>query len=264
MAYKTCPQCNEEFKTYRLAAIYCGKRCADKAMINRTELICHQCGKSFLRENRRAKNKEHVFCTPGCHQEWMYGLSPEKTCPICETIFRPPTNHQEQIFCSQRCWYDYKTQSSDVPCDHCGKVKQVRKAKLTNQDKHYCSRACWRKSIQMEGNPAWNGGYAKYKGPNWEHQSLKCRKRDSFTCQSCYKVESTRPFHAHHRTPYRLFGKDWVRANDLRNLITLCDSCHSRIEQAIRINRIDTIPQNCRPLKSHLYLMPPQSWQRLY
>lgn len=260
MAIKNCPTCGNDFKTYRLAAIYCNKSCSDLAARNRTTLTCSWCSATFDGLNRRAKHK-NTFCNPACHKAWMDSLTPVKVCAFCSKEFRCLVGHKTQLYCSHQCWYKSKKTSQQVSCSHCGKLIEVIKFKIKTQSRYFCSRKCFDKANQGSGNAAWRGGHKKYKGANWEKQSLKCRTRDKFTCQSCGNNENGTSFAAHHRTPFRYFDGNYERANRLCNLVTLCTSCHSKIEWAITRHRIHTIPEHCRPLKTHLKLLPPANRQ---
>ncbi|MCS7055727.1 MAG: DEAD/DEAH box helicase [Thermoflexales bacterium] len=81
-------------------------------------------------------------------------------------------------------------------------------------------------------------------GPNWEQQRQAARARDGYRCVICGEPESPhRQHHVHHRRPFRAFGyvpgeNDFYRqANDLDNLMTVCPSCHAKIETAQPVNR---------------------------
>lgn len=76
-------------------------------------------------------------------------------------------------------------------------------------------------------SPNWRGGYAPYYGPNWREQARQARKRDGYTCQDCGKVQHRPALDVHHLVARQEFGADYVAANELANLITLCKSCHS-------------------------------------
>jgi DEAD/DEAH box helicase domain-containing protein len=71
-------------------------------------------------------------------------------------------------------------------------------------------------------------------GPNWIVQRNRARERDQFTCQVCGAVEMGRSHHVHHKVPFRTFPS-YLLANQLDNLITVCPSCHKRIELAVRM-----------------------------
>ncbi|BCX02740.1 MAG: hypothetical protein KatS3mg053_0678 [Candidatus Roseilinea sp.] len=81
-------------------------------------------------------------------------------------------------------------------------------------------------------------------GPNWEQQRQAARARDGYRCVICGKPESPgQPHHVHHRRPFRSFGyvrgenDRYLQANDLDNLMTVCPSCHAKIETAAPVNR---------------------------
>ena len=76
-------------------------------------------------------------------------------------------------------------------------------------------------------------------GPNWATQRDAARARDEYRCRRCNAPESaTMQHHVHHLTPFRTFGyargqnTNYLRANHLDNLITLCPTCHAIVETA--------------------------------
>ena len=86
-----------------------------------------------------------------------------------------------------------------------------------------------------KGRRPWNylDGRSKLVGParygdDWEAIRLLIYKRDNFTCQECGEKMSKFPFHIHHKIPF-LISFD----NSPKNLITLCPSCHRKIEAII-------------------------------
>ena len=77
-------------------------------------------------------------------------------------------------------------------------------------------------------------------GTGWKRQSDIVHLRDNYRCQSCGAPESGRAHDVHHRIPFRTFKDeqghpDTERANHIDNLITLCHSCHRRVEYAVRM-----------------------------
>lgn len=84
---------------------------------------------------------------------------------------------------------------------------------------------------KMRGRVPWNyiDGRSKILGParygrNWENIRKAVLIRDDFTCQHCFKINTTMDIH--HIIPF-LLTKD----NSLANLVTLCRKCH-RTEEA--------------------------------
>lgn len=82
-----------------------------------------------------------------------------------------------------------------------------------------------------ENHPFWRGGTDEYRGENWLEQREKARRRDQHRCQSCSATAKTlgEEPHVHHKIPFSEFN-DYVKANRLDNLITLCPSCHIKSE----------------------------------
>ncbi|MEK7786468.1 MAG: HNH endonuclease, partial [Chloroflexota bacterium] len=68
------------------------------------------------------------------------------------------------------------------------------------------------------------------------------RVRDNFRCQQCNAAEQRggHQHHVHHLRPFREFGyargenENYKLANELDNLITLCPSCHHKVESVNR------------------------------
>lgn len=86
---------------------------------------------------------------------------------------------------------------------------------------------------QLRETGLWNNDPNDY-GPNWLFARRLALKRDQHTCQVCGTVESDRPFHVHHKIPFRTFPS-YVQANQIDNLVTLCPSCHQRAELAVKV-----------------------------
>ncbi|MBM4762264.1 hypothetical protein GNT69_08125 [Bacillus sp. B15-48] len=77
----------------------------------------------------------------------------------------------------------------------------------------------------------WAGGDINYYGPNWLSQRKKARERDSYKCQDCGITEEQygHELSVHHIVHFRKFKGDWVLANELTNLVTLCEyPCHRK------------------------------------
>ncbi len=71
-------------------------------------------------------------------------------------------------------------------------------------------------------------------GPTWPKQRDLARARDGFRCQICGTPEGETAHHVHHKVPFRMFVSV-EQANQLANLITLCNSCHKKVETAVRV-----------------------------
>ncbi len=87
------------------------------------------------------------------------------------------------------------------------------------------------KMFSGENSGTWNGGDISYYGPNWLSQRRLARERDQFNCQSCGITEEQygKELSVHHIIPFRNFKGDWEKANELVNLICLCEyPCHRK------------------------------------
>jgi DEAD/DEAH box helicase domain-containing protein len=80
------------------------------------------------------------------------------------------------------------------------------------------------------------------RGPNWEEQRNRARARDGHRCRHCGAPERPgRAHHVHHIQPFRTFGyvrgknDQYLEANRLENLVTLCTSCHRRVEADLMV-----------------------------
>ena len=79
----------------------------------------------------------------------------------------------------------------------------------------------------------WSNAPNEY-GPNWSRQRDITRARDGYRCQICGTAEGDKAHHVHHKIPFKMFDSA-EQANQLSNLITLCNSCHRKVETAVRV-----------------------------
>ncbi len=95
------------------------------------------------------------------------------------------------------------------------------------------------KKLEKQGIIAMPNDY----GPNWQRQRKAARERDGFKCSVCGRPELPEREHdVHHKKPFRTFGyrrdenENYLQANQLDNLMTVCPECHVRIETAQPVN----------------------------
>jgi len=185
------------------------------------EVVCSWCDSQITIETYRAKNFEHNFCGDECMGQWR---SENKS---GENAAR------------------YKGKVT-VECVECGDTKEVYPSRAKKHDKHYCSGECQGKHLSDnysgEDSWHWKGGRYPYYGDNWSEQRLKTITRDQARCQDCGMTEREnydrfgRVMTVHHLNPRRNFvdedgSFDQEAANEIENLITLCDKCHHRWEK---------------------------------
>ncbi len=78
-------------------------------------------------------------------------------------------------------------------------------------------------------------------GPNWGDQRKAALARDGGRCQQCGARERRGQHHdVHHIQPFRTFSylpganDNYLQANALENLVTLCQACHRKTERGVR------------------------------
>lgn len=193
MLPKTCPQCGLEF-TPKAHSTFCSEQCR-KAYQSHT-VVCKRCNKSFA------------------------------------------TYRVNQEFCSQGCATGYRRATGITmitkPCEWCGNDFTSKKTKNRRFCGHECASLFLAVERLGENNPLWKGGAPKRRGHNWKKQRKLAINRDNFTCQICGKRQKPHQHHivdVHHITKYSAFNGDWLSANQLTNLITLCRKCHMKVER---------------------------------
>lgn len=186
------------------------------------ERPCDVCGTMYRPHSQGRKRREQQIahlCSPTCKHAWMSGHSTSV----------PPTMVREQHWA-------WKGASAERPCDECG---QVFRPRSRPKNKHFfCSRACsarfYSKHLSGPAHPKWQGGSVRYYGPNWNAQKRAARKRDGYKCRACGKAQKKHgcALDVHHIKPFRTFGyilgvnDNYLQANDLANLVSLCRRCH--------------------------------------
>jgi len=123
---------------------------------------------------------------------------------------------------------------TEYTCDNCGESFKRFQSKLKNYEHKFCEKGCWKEWIPENApngkdSPNWEGGYSlKYSG-SWRSIRRKVRKRDG-ECQKCGKVPRNRNLDVHHIKPVREFD-NFENAHSDENLVSLCRSCHGKVEK---------------------------------
>jgi hypothetical protein len=170
------------------------------------------CSDECCKKNARSKAKKWFCCR--CGKEIIQGerIVHRKYCDECRKIAR----RESQIDRIER------------ECGYCGKKMEVIRSR-----KHkyvYCDVKCMAKHYKIlytgPNSPAWNGGKRHYLG-NWRQAQEEARERDHDQCQLCGITYEEYGMHmsVHHIKPYKNFI-DKYEANQLSNLICLCEPCH--------------------------------------
>lgn len=218
MPNKVCPICKLEFHCKPSSfdrRICCSKKCINKYRSNNpdnvwTKCQCNNCGKGFQQRTYRVQSSKNHFCSRRCSSEWRTKQTPNYqvtlSCEICSSSF-----------------------------------KRTRYFVNIRNNSRFCSRKCldYYNSInkRQEKNVNWAGGKFFYYGPNWCMQKRLARERDSNKCVLCGHHPKIWYLDIHHIKPFRSFAyipginDNYIQANDLSNLITLCKKCHRAVER---------------------------------
>lgn len=211
---KPCEFCEKPFQppSSHPSQKYCSTDCRDNARRCSVDVPCSFCGKTISRKKSRVDTFDTFFCSSGCMGKYRKLHAPvgdrhpqyiertEYTCDYCGTsVMRLPNTVKTYVFCDIECRLQWQKESG---------------------------------YISGENSPTWLGGHDDGRGANWRKQRRAARKRDGFTCQKCgiTEDESGRCLDVHHVTPFRDFNNDWETANQLDNLISLCNKCHLIVE----------------------------------
>lgn len=233
----------------------------------RQTFICEHCQQPFERVvyPSSARQSQFRFCSPTCRNKAR--VKREIPCPVCGRPFKPYQHGKRdkpKQFCSQYCaniaatgkkrprlWTkELDEQLIDLYPNHLPQetaaimglsISQIQaratilkihlKAELQKINSKRVN------SLRMTlNNPGKGRPRIKhreyYRGSNWHIQRAKTLERDGYRCQVCNKKIGIkqRDYGIHHITPFRDFGDDYVNANRLSNLITLCRRCHAQVE----------------------------------
>lgn len=211
---RICPNCGGIFSVppSRLhwgRGKYCSPDCQYEAMrrtrLTRRMLVnahCAYCGVSLVRRICDVKS-EHQFCSPACHYK-------ARTVGIVKRRIIKP----------------YRRKPIPVRnCLLCGNSYTTRK-----RTQKFCSPNCFAiaRSIELTAHNSEDllMRIARgYRGLGWNAIRKAVYKRDGYRCRLCGQTRRV-TLHAHHIMPY-----ETPTDNALDNLITLCSSCHRRVER---------------------------------
>jgi 5-methylcytosine-specific restriction endonuclease McrA len=201
----TCDQCSASFERSVSLAAKRGVRgtfCSRACFLARVARCCEQCGANFTVTRFRASERPARYCSPKCRGD---ARSPAPIqCEHCGVTFERAGRAPSSRFCSHRCYSDWMVATG---------------------------------AVAGENGPNWRGGVSwanRLRGPDWRRQRQKAIARDGGKCVRCGALrDQVHRLVVHHLIPYRSFGGDHVAANDLSNLVTLCDCCHTTVEWQI-------------------------------
>lgn len=256
---KICPVCGVVFiDNKHPEKITCSYKCSGIARRSLKDSICEQCGKTF---NAGGSPR---FCSRECYDNFR-----TESRPICEHCGKrvprngTPAARRKRCFCSQECKVLH-LKPKPRPCVNCGaiivpiKFMAATGKFIAHNAGKTCSAKCQNEWIRnnperkakisaaFTGNlhPNWQGGKSAFnntsnRGTGWSTVSEKARKRDKYTCQLCgmTQEENGRKLDVHHIVPYHVINHH-SKANKMSNLISLCQSCHTKEEHKIKMTQM--------------------------
>jgi len=173
---------------------------------------CALCGRPVERKPSHLERTKtgRVFCTRACRYAWMVGDAnwnhgrrwrPEQRAAMAAKKRGTPTWNR-----------GLTAATSDI-------VKRLAAAQMGN------TRGPGNKGRYGAKSSGWRGGKSRYRGFTWTLARWLAGRRDGWQCRAC-DLRTTR-LNVHHVIAYAL-NPD----NSLQNLVTLCVSCHTRVEAA--------------------------------
>lgn len=231
LAAKVCPVCNSHFTPKSNSQRYCSRHCAYKS--KRVYLICAHCGETF--DTSKSQSRRKKYCSRACqtaHKKDRITLN----CRHCKKDFVVQRYYAEngRIYCTKKCADAALINRVVCICAMCGKEHDRTPSQAIHGKRNFCSRECH----ALSQRKAWRDKRLKTRwisqapyGGIWRKIAARIRARDNYTCQLCGLEQHAPALHVHHIKPVSDFSaKTLHKAHDSSNLITLCMSCHVRVE----------------------------------
>jgi ribosomal protein S14 len=212
----------------------------DEPLPNRT---CNGCNTEFYDPKSRRGYCDSCNPNAGQHNGNWTDATETGVCQSCEDEFEYYPSDKDGTYCPE-CVRDADGLLPDNPseptrltteCANCGTGMMVVPSRIQNRTHGvFCSREChsnWlSQHIVGANHHQWEGGPLQY-GGSWWRVRRDALERDDYRCQSCGKSRDDldRNPDVHHRNRVRDFD-DPDDAHRLDNVITLCRSCHQRVE----------------------------------
>jgi len=199
---------------------------------------CEECGDEFARINQH-------YAMSDCGGD--HSSKKEYKCSNCGDVFedyptRREINSRKNFFCSVECKDSFEREGETVECSWCGSECYRPPAQLNAMgdyeiNNHFCDKECERNYKRTNwvraGHPSWQGGKSGINAVrhmlsdvSWQETAREARELDKHTCQMCGEFGEERSLDVHHLIPVATGG-----TNERWNLITLCMSCHRKVER---------------------------------
>lgn len=185
---------------------------------------CKPCQIIWQRERRQAERIVRRAVA-----EYGAGQQVAIACAGCATRFFVAFGHDHRKYCSAACYYRRKNGHITIACVVCGTTFSVQPS---HHHLRTCSPECasTNRSEGQRKNPTTPRTRCKYQ--SWRKVRQQVIDRDGNACVTC---GTSKQLSAHHMTPWRVSHDD-----SLTNLVTLCRSCHMKLEWRDHRGRICT------------------------
>lgn len=226
---KKCENCGEIFKVspYESDKKFCSSKCQRLGQTKREERECAYCGEKF----EVVPSSKKKYCSKRCSGK-ANGFQPTldiKKDKLLKLYWKEGKGFQElaSLFeCSVGgLWRVFERYDIE------------RRPNFSSED--WSSPSGEEHPLYKNGK--WIGGAGPEYGSNWAEQRKKALRRDNHTCQLCGVEEDGREHDIHHIKSITKFDNP-KEGNRLDNLITLCRSCHPKVEQNPSL--IQTMPNS--------------------
>jgi 5-methylcytosine-specific restriction endonuclease McrA len=120
-------------------------------------------------------------------------------------------------------------------CEWCSEPFERYKGDIRDGQSQCCSNECkyalLSERVSGKSHPRYTGEYEKRQSKYWNGVRKEIRDRDDYECQECGTPESklNRELDVHHKIPWTNFDEP-KDADYSENLVSLCASCHAKIE----------------------------------
>lgn len=249
-----CPTCGESFDSGRGLGVHHSRE-HDELLPNRG---CDRCSTEFHSEH------EQKYCSTDCREAAVsfegennpnYDGGEDVTdCEICGSMFEYYTSEKPGRYCPDCVEREEWRHDRDIAGERnprwsggrrefeCGQCESTfrRWQGQVDTDQVFCSPGCqseWlSEAFTGDGHPNWAGGVEANYGRGWTRARKRALERDDHSCVLCgtTRAELGRNPDVHHVVPVRAFVETPVTveadAHYLENLVSLCPSCHRRVE----------------------------------
>lgn len=239
-----CPTCGRSFSSGRGMRQHHTKM-HDVRLPNRT---CSDCGVEFYDSDARLEYCPTCNPNSGKNNGNWQNAKVRVECERCGSEFGYYPSNKKGVYCptcvseADEFLGDHYVEVHDIArlqreCDFCGIDISVLVSERESGAGRFCSREClsnWMSENRRgKDHHHWLPGDSTYTGQWWEARRTAL-ERDDYQCQYCGKTaeEIGRNPDVHHITPLRSFENPH-EAHEIGNLISLCRSCHRRVESGI-------------------------------